>query len=228
MLANRRFGLWAILFGAALAVATTDAKALTVFTSAPAFDAATTGLTSVNFQAVTIGQDGYVDYATGPGGGYTDPATGTNFNFPTVPAADGDIDITEQDYYSPDDFPEDFIVAAANTAEYLGANEVITLPSPVTAFGMDISNYGETSTVYTLSNGDSVTNANPPGFGNVAFFGVTDSTPFSSITIPGYETIVLDVSYETAVPLPSSLTAGLALFGLVGAFSLSRISRRLA
>jgi hypothetical protein len=228
MVTSKRYGTWAILLAAALVAATTNARAqTTVYTSAASFDAVTTGLTGVFFTAPS--STTFTDYATGLGGGYTDSATGTNFNFPTVPAADGDINVTGKDYYAPGDpFPEDFITAAVNTAEFPTADEVITLPKSVTAFGMDISNFGDLSTIYTLSNGDIVTNNAPPAFGNVAFFGITDSTPFSTVTISGVNTLILDVSYGSLVPLPSSLKSGLALLGLVAAFSFSRKRRRLA
>jgi hypothetical protein len=186
----------AACLGIIVGVAThADAGQLTVYNSQSSFDAATTGLKDVNFNGI-VGPTSFIDYAIPPG--YTDPATGTNFTF----NSGLDINITGRNYYSPTDFPDDFLVASTSVQD--SASEIITLPTSETAVGLMFSTFSAATFVFTLSNGDSYTDAATPSLGNVAFLGFTDTSAFSSLTISvpsgNDTTILLDFQYGTAVP----------------------------
>lgn len=193
-----------------------EAGNLTVYNDSPSFQAATTGLSDVTFNGIVPAGE-YTDYFIPSG--YTDAATGTNFTF--LNADGSDINVTSATYYSVNFigpvFPVDFL--NSSSAVPTGASELITLPASSTAVGFYYSTYDTTPITFTLSNGDTYTAASPPGFGNVAFLGFTDTTSFTSLTIndPTNSGILLmNFEFGTAVPEPSSLvlagTAGLGLW----------------
>ena len=193
-----RFGIAAL--GLALGVAAGARASVTVYTDAPSFQAATSGLTNVNFNGI-VGPTSFQGYST-DAGGYTDAATGTNFNYAQ---ASGDINITGRDYYSQfgyPNFPGDVIGPASNVAPT--SNEIVALPHSVTAFSMDLTDLSGPSLAFTLSNGDQVIDLTAPPFATFAFFGFTDTTPFSTVTVTGSSAILQDVNFS-AVPEPSSV-----------------------
>jgi hypothetical protein len=112
-----------------------------------------------------------------------------------------------------------------------GKNELITLSGPDTAIGLMFSTYTGTANDFLLSNGDFYVGVAPPAFGNVAFLGFTDSTPFTSLTITvtplvNEAPILLDLQFGAVapggvVPEPASLT----LFSL-GSLALAGLLRR--
>ena len=175
---------------------------LTVYTTATSFDAATTHLTSINFNGIAS-PTSFVNFPNPPG--YTDAATGTNFSFPAEGGTD--VNITGRDFYSPTPtFPDDFLVGAGNVPQ--GASELITLPTGATAFSLMFSTFNGVPFTFAFSNGDSYTDTTTPAFGSVAFIGFTDTSPFTSVTLtgPGDLAINLIVQYGSAVPEPSTLT----------------------
>jgi hypothetical protein len=180
-----------------------DAGNLATYSDSASFQAATTGLTDVNFNGIAP-SGSFVNSAIPPG--YTDAATGTNFTF--LNSNGGDINVTSSTYYSTV-FPDDFLNSSVSIAG--NATELITLPSDVTAVSFYFSTFETTPLVFTLSNGDSFTDSGVPGFFTQAFLGFTDSAAFTSITIsaPGSTSngvLLLDFEFGTAVPEPSSLT----------------------
>ena len=195
-----------------------DAGDLTTYTDLGAFQAATQGLTDVNFNGIAP-PAGFVNFVIPSG--YTDAGTGTNFSFPDVPG--GDINVTSATYYSVNFggpvFPADFLDASGGIPA--GANEVITLPASLTAVGLLFSTFDGMPITFTLSNGDAFTDSSTPTFGKVAFLGFTDTAAFSTLTIndpTSFGPLLLDFKFgAAAVPEPSSLTlfgiAGLALVG---------------
>jgi hypothetical protein len=199
-----------------------EAGTLTVYNDLPSFQAATTGLSDVNFNGI-VGPTSFTSYADPPG--YTDAATGTNFAFSP---GGGSVDIVGRNYYSPTNFSSDFLAPSIGNQ---GQNELITLSGPHTAIGLMFSTYTGTANDFLLSNGDFYVGMGPPAFGNVAFLGFTDSTPFTSLTITvtplvNEAPILLDLQFgavapAAVVPEPASLT----LFSL-GSLALAGLLRR--
>ena len=195
-----RWATLAAALGLLVTAGSAEAGTLTVYNDLASFQAATTGLTDVNFNGI-VGPTSFQDYPIPPG--YTDAATGTNF---TAPSADGIfIDVTGRDFYSPTKFSNDFLVLAG---AILGTPVVITLPSASAAIGLEFSTFNAQPFTFTLSNGDSYTDTSTPGFGKSAFIGFTDTAPFTSLTItpPGDIPVLFDVKFgPTVVPEPSTL-----------------------
>jgi hypothetical protein len=212
--ATKRRLMLAAALGVIVGAATrAEAGHLTVYTDPASFGAATTGVTSINFNGIAPA-GGFVNYAIPPG--YTDAATGTNFTFTGVSGVD--INITSATFNSPTVFPGDFLVGSVDVPRT--ANEVITLPSAETAVGLMFSTFSQATFVFTLSNGDSYTDTSTPTFGNVAFLGFTDTTPFTSLSInvptANDLAILLTFEYGASVPEPPSLVLAVtaALAGL--------------
>jgi hypothetical protein len=196
------------------------AQAGTVYTSAAAWNAAVTGVTTINFEGLAPDHD-YVEYGQGVGAG----VTVSNVNFAVGPTGSPDIFFLLGDgEYS---YPMSVISVQPQTG---GADLLITLPSAVTALGFDFDSLfvGDTATI-TLSDGSVQTVAAPrdPDF---VFFGVTAPGGITSvdITLPTSTDVpsvlgldMRDFSYGTAdtgtVPEPSSLLLfGAGLAGVAG------------
>jgi hypothetical protein len=195
-----------VVAGAALAIARPADAALVVYTDTTSFQTATSHLSTVGFNGI-VAPGGFTDYAIPPG--YTDHATGTNFTF--LNANGSDINVTSATFYTGFTFPAD--VLDASSAVPIGASESITLPSSSTAFGMYFSTVNASVITVTLSNGDTYTDSSPPSFGNFAFLGFTDPTPFSGLTITAPANagaLLADVKFGVGIPEPSSL----ALFAI--------------
>jgi hypothetical protein len=189
-----------------LSLATAANAEVTAYDSPSAFQASAGNLTSVNFNGI-VGPNSFKGYSTNVG--YTDPTTGTNFNFSQPNAK---LNLVSSDWYNAHFgnvvFPGD--VLTSSTDINANVNEVLTLPAAVQAFSLDFSSFGG-SYQFLLSNGDTVSDPSPPAWTNFAFFSFTDTVPFSSVTIVGNSgTALLDVSF-TSVPEPSSLLLGAGL-----------------
>ncbi len=84
-------------------------------------------------------------------------------------------------------------------------------PHNVTALGLVFDTFSGSAFDFTLSNGDNYSDTSTPGFGTLAFLGLTDTSSFNTLTIsvPGANDTVLltDVQYGAANPVsePSSL-----------------------
>ena len=201
----------------AVAVRPADAGGLTVYNSLASFEAATTGLTDVNFNGVTLNPSGFNDYIIPTG--YTDAATGTNFTF--LNATGDNINITSANFYGPNFFPDNTINESTSIPPT--SSELITLPSSSTAVGLLISTFDKATYTYTLSNGDAYTDPSPPSFGNLAFLGFTDTASFTTLTISGGTGVfILDLKFGAAVPEPTSL----ALAGISAVAGLGVLARR--
>jgi hypothetical protein len=169
-----------VAFGVVFATIRPADAGVVVYTDPASFQAATTEVSDINFNGiVTPGQ--FTDYAIPPG--YTDHATGTNFTF--LNANGTDINITSATYYSTSFggpvLPADVLNSSSTVPA--GARESITLPASSTAFSIEFSTYDLSPITIALSNGDTYVDSSPPGFGNFAFLGFTDTMPFSSLTI---------------------------------------------
>jgi hypothetical protein len=201
-----------------LGAATQAAHAgLTVYTDLTSYQAATTGLSDVNFNGI-VAPGGFTDYVIPPG--YTDAGTGTNFTFPG--ATGDDINITSATYYSSHGggpvLPDDVLNSSSSIPA--GASESMTLPATETAVSLFFSTYEGDPITITLSNGDSYVDTASPAFGNFAFLGFTDASGFSGLTVSdpvGPGVLLADFTFGTAIPEPSTMAVlGFASLLLAG------------
>ncbi len=188
-----------------------QAKAgLVVYTSLSSFEAATTGLVDTNFNGI-VPPGSFTDFPTPPG--FTSPTTGVNFNIANPVVGGGDnLNVTSATYYAPTIYPQDFLVPSAGTYNST-IEEVITLPTPVRAIGLDRGTFNGASLSYTFSTGDTYLDSSPPTFGSTSFVGFVASSPISSVTITYSSSdalVIDDFKAGQVVPEPSTL----ALFGI--------------
>jgi len=194
------------------------ARADNFYTNEASWDAAVSGITTVNFEGI-VPTNSYTAYGGTPAsttiGGVTLAAG------PSAPSGEA-LFLIGDSFYG-------FGKATISAQTASGTIDLqVTLPSSVTAAGFDYFLSPGTYDV-SLSDGGSssfTTTANPIASG---FFGVTDPTGFTSldITIPystADESINLsDVSYATANPISPAPEPGswLLLGTLLGAFGLT-------
>ncbi len=200
----------------ALILSASALHADTLYTSAAAFDAATTNSTTINFTASC--STCFAGYTS-----YTDPGTGTVFSIATPY-----VNLTGSDYYGAGVYPADFLVEST-TADAVANLLTITLPSGYDAFGLNIGSFNGSTFVVTLADG-TIFDITPPAYNGLGFFGFTSSSDISSISlaIPEGDTFVIDQAFlADVVPEPASIvlfaTGLLALAGL----SRRRLSRSL-
>jgi hypothetical protein len=104
------------------------------------------------------------------------------------------------------------------------ANILITLPEAVTAVALDYGTFGGSNVTFTLSNGDNVTQpSSGSGYAVSQFYGVTDSTPFTSVLVTSSDSVLNlnNVSFtdaaETVAPEPATLTMlGMSIASMAG------------
>jgi hypothetical protein len=148
------------------------------FTDRAAFNSATNNLTTIGFggilpPAVRFGGYGQLDV---PAACFSTPISGTFVN------------ITTANYYSPNVYPQDFIVDSVNqnTGKVNANNElVVTLTRPTLALGLDLGGLGfsgASSGTVTLSNGHSLTIPSLPTVGKTTFVGFSSTVPITSFT----------------------------------------------
>lgn len=172
-----RFALLALL--AAVLLATAAFAGAVSYTTLASFQAATSGLTTDNFDSLTAPLVISNGSALGP----------LTFNY-TINGGTGSLEVvnlfptTSAPNYLGSDDP-------ATAAFFASDSLTITLPSPKTAFGLYIvGNGGYTAGTFTLSTstGTAQNSATPDvtidAFGDVGYFlGITSTTPFTSATI---------------------------------------------
>jgi hypothetical protein len=189
-----------------VALAPTVSRADTVYSSVAAYNAATTGSTTINFNGIAS-----------PGGYVLEPngftLSGATFTSPN------NLFILDPAFYR-------FTYAGGgflNPQNFLPASLTISLPS-VTAVGFDFGGLFGPSGPFdvTLSDGFSTTlsTTDSTGGGSLAFAGFTSSTDLTSITLsdPTDSAFTMDnVTFGGVSATPEPGTLGLVLTGLLGA-----------
>ena len=170
-----------------------------IYRSRPAFDAATTGTTTVVFEQIAP-TNGFVAY--GNGGSLT--MNGVDF------ATDSGIYlyVNSFSYYATNAPPAynlgsgDYLLAGSGAPSFI----LITLPSPVTAIGFYCGTFDSTGqvTITTFPNGEMFTTSAP--YPTRRFVGLTSSMPISSVQIEitdgnRQDTLSLDdFTFGSAIP----------------------------
>ena len=147
-----------------------------IYRSRPAFDAATTGTTTIVFEEIAP-TNGFVAY--GNGGSLT--VNGVDF------ATDSGIYlyVNSSSYYATNKPPAynlgsgDYLLAGSGAPSFI----LITLPAPVTAIGFYCGTFDSTGqvTITTFPNGEVFTTSAP--YPTRRFVGLTSSVPISSVQI---------------------------------------------
>jgi hypothetical protein len=193
---------------------TASAEAATFYTDAGAFNAATSGLTTGNFDGlVPVGQSGF--YANGV------TVNGVTFRGPlsfVLSEGPNSLIYPNQSFYSGQD--------QVGTAPVPKLITTISFPE-VGAFGMVYGGYfsrGE-AVSFTLSDGSLFDAIIPGSFAGTAFFGFTSQQPITSINVRTRDTglatfDVLSFSFGQAavpaVPEPASWAMLITGFGVAG------------
>jgi hypothetical protein len=202
----------AAIFAAVTILASVQSSiAATVVADLTTFNAETTGQNTVDFNGI-LG-------CSGPGcfQGFSPLVQGGISFSSSAPF----VNVTSASYYTPTIFPGDFI-----TNSYPPGGTVnsltITLPTSVTAFGLNFGSFDGSTVSFLLSNGFSTTIGTSSTFGTLQFAGFLSNQAFNTITLslPSLEGwIVSSVITATATtPLPAALplfATGLGLAGFV-------------
>jgi len=124
---------------------------------------------------------------------------------------------------SPDEPP----VLSSQQATVGLANILITLPTAVTALSLNFGTFDGSAVTFTLSDGYTATlGTTGSGYQTPYFFGITDTTSFSSVLITSGDFVlnVNEVSFGSAVPEPPSLA--LSLSAVAGGLAVHARRRR--
>jgi hypothetical protein len=187
-------------------------RADVLYTSAAAFNAATSNPTTIDFTASC--PTCFTDYAT-----YTDAGTGTSFSIATP-----FINLTGMDFYGAGTYPADFLVEST-TATAVANVLTVTPPGGFSAIGFNIGSFNGSTFVATLSDG-AVFDITPPSYDGLGFFGFSSSGGISSISlaIPSGDTFVIDQAVLADAPEPTPLVLFATALLLFGALSRRRLT----
>lgn len=196
----------------ALAIACGSIEADTIYTSASAFAAATSGVTTIGFGGILPAGTSFEDF---------NPLTVAGNTFST-PIAGVFVNVTTADFYSPSDYPADFIVNSAHS----GSNELdITFASAVHAVALDYGGFsGGGDGKITLSDGTVFDQASLPGLAHTDFVGFVSSTALTGLkfTTTSDAWVVEDLKFATPTPEP----IGVSAIGFAGVVAIAAWRRR--
>ena len=199
------------IFAAIIILASVQpSNAATVVTDLATFNADTTGQSTVNFNGI-LG-------CSGPGcfQGFNPLVYGGISFSSSAPF----VNVTSASYYTPTIFPSDFITNSFPPGGTINSL-TITLPTSVTAFGLNFGSYNGSAVSFLLSNGFSTTIGTSSNFGTLQFAGFLANQAFDTITLslPSIDEawFVSSVTTATATtPLPAALPLFATGLGLVG------------
>jgi hypothetical protein len=202
----------------AAGTAVTPVRADFVLYDTPAaFQAATTSLTTVNFEGIAA-VGGFVFEPAPPGLTHQ----GVNFTIDRA-RSNGNLFVIGDNFY----YPNQAVVSSSQSTTAVN-DLLITPPAGSNAFSFNLGTFSNSTVTFTLSTGETFTR-NTPAFAGQIFVGVVDSAPITSIRLE-----VPQVASEqpinlsqfqfgtgpfvtTAVPEPAGLTLlGLGALGLAG------------
>jgi hypothetical protein len=206
-------GMMALTVIAVLHITVAPARAELIFYSTQtAFDAAATATGTITFPTPTPTSFGF--NPTPPGLTIGD----INFNIANALSGDG-LNVTGKDFYGPTTYAENFLIPSVSSQGRVGTDLAITLPSATTALALRYGSFNGTTFSFTLSTGDTFTEA-PVKFGDLGLLGFTSPVSFTSLLIhaDGGDPIVIgDLTLGQAVAPepggPALLAIGLASIG---------------
>jgi hypothetical protein len=207
-----RLGASVIVLGIA---AGSTIRAATIYTSAADFAAATVNPIGVGFNGILAPGQTFAGF---------NPLTVAGIQFST-PNANTLVNVTTANFYSPTDYPADFIIDSANPGPNNELDVVFNLP--ILAFGLDYGAFtGGTSGTFNLSDGTVYADSSLPSLGSTTFVGFVSSTPISSFsfTAANDSWVVQDLVLATPAPEPGS--GLLILAGFAGIWIAKRRLRR--
>ena len=144
------------------------------FTSSSAFAAATSDPITVGFSGILPPGEAYEAF---------NPLVVSDVSFST-PLSGVDVNVTSKTYYSPDDYPVDFIVDSTNPNNNNVLNISFAEPTYAVALrygGLGFKGLG--SATITLSNGYVYEQPALPAVGNTTFVGFFSTDPITSLTL---------------------------------------------
>jgi hypothetical protein len=182
---------------------------LTFFSTAPSYNAATTGNTAVNFTGIASANN-FVQENVPPG--------------LTVGGVNSTIDTTKSNgslFVVDAGFSNNFFHVTILDSQFSSTtndNILITLPHAVTAAAFDFGSNNGSTVTFALSTGDTFTRSTTAQ--SIQFVGLTSTLPFTTVEFSqptGGGLVLQDLVFGTAVPEPGSITlvatSGLVLLG---------------
>lgn len=207
--------------------------AIIEYTDRSAFNAATTGLTTLDFENLGTPSNGFIHHVGGLVYGGVTFTDSKNLLYTIGPS-----------YYPSYIYGTGVVLSSQGGHPFSDSILTVQLPGGITAVGTDLGNNGfpKSSFIVTLSNGDvfNVTGGTPTGRGGsgFSFVGFTSTLAIASISfdaiptgslhnddsgyIPSYDNFTFGSASAGAVPEPSSF----ALFCLGGLGLVTRACRR--
>jgi hypothetical protein len=185
---------------------TGEAGSTTDFTDSVAFAAATSNPTTIGFGGILPPGASFGGYSQldVPGASFLNPVS-TSF-----------VNVTRANYYSPNFYPQDFIVGSVNQNTGLpnSSNQlVIHLATPAFALGLDLGGLGFSglgSATITLSSGHTVPIPSLPTVGHTTFVGFISTQPITTLTFATNNDSWVVEDLLIANPILSSCTFSLS------------------
>jgi uncharacterized protein (TIGR03437 family) len=180
-----------LLFLGAAVVGAAQNTSVAIFTNEAAFSAAIPGTVLIGFGGVLPAGTAFESF---------NPLIVSGGSFGTsTPGAS--VNVTDADYYSPNDYPNAFLLGAGSTTSQQTLN--ITLQKPSLAVAVDYGQlFGGGTGSITLSNGFTYIPTTLPTVGNTAFVGFVSTTPITglSYTVSGGDWVIEDLRF---IPSPN-------------------------